>query len=295
MSGWSGPRTRSRGGEDVAVLGLGPGVIPPLCHHPGDLVPGGQRVRVVGAQHPQPGGEDVPVFGLGRGVIPLRGHLQGDLVPGGQRVRVVGAQHPQPGVEDVPEFGLGPGVIPPLGHLQAISCRVASVSGWSGPSTRSRAARTSRTGFRLAREALELPGSGPPYEQRMRHQLHRVVRTSWLRGQAVASRCVACGASSCQAGHVAGSSARPVLGGGGLSQQPAASSGRARRLAGVAGAAGVADQRVQPGYREGVGSSSLAARSIRPNCPGPCTCHSRGPVMPANSGQAARLAGCSNS
>jgi len=33
-------------------------------------VPGGQRVRVLGAQHGQPGGQDVAVFGFGPGVVP---------------------------------------------------------------------------------------------------------------------------------------------------------------------------------------------------------------------------------
>ena len=70
VSGWSGPSTRSLVGQHVPVFGLGRGVIPPLGHLQGDLVPGGQRVRVVGAEHPQPGGQHVPVLGLGRGVSP---------------------------------------------------------------------------------------------------------------------------------------------------------------------------------------------------------------------------------
>jgi hypothetical protein len=47
------------GGQDVAEFGFGPGMIPPLRHHPGDLVPGDQRVRVIGAQHAQLGGQDI--------------------------------------------------------------------------------------------------------------------------------------------------------------------------------------------------------------------------------------------
>jgi hypothetical protein len=40
------------GGENVAELVFGLGVLALLGHHMGDRVPGGQRVGVVGAQDP---------------------------------------------------------------------------------------------------------------------------------------------------------------------------------------------------------------------------------------------------
>ena len=69
------------GGKDVAEFGFGGGVVALLGHHPGDLAPGGQHVRLLGAVDAQLGGEDVAVFGFGGDMVALLSHHHGNVVP----------------------------------------------------------------------------------------------------------------------------------------------------------------------------------------------------------------------
>ena len=126
-------RAPAAGGQHVPVFGLGRGVIPPLGHLQGDLVPGGQRVRVVGAEHPQLGGQHVPELGLGRGVIASGGHLHRAIwCTGGEggrdgRGRAPATGRPaRPGIRPRPQRGIL--VLPLAGrHARRVRCRLHRV------------------------------------------------------------------------------------------------------------------------------------------------------------------------
>ena len=88
----------------------------PLDSGPFEVVPRGERVRVVGAQHPVGVGQG-PVEQRDRLVQPAR-RLVGarEVVPRDERVRVVGTQHPLP-VGQGP-FVEGDGLVQPAGRAR---------------------------------------------------------------------------------------------------------------------------------------------------------------------------------
>ena len=94
MSGWSGPRTRSRSARVRSYSGIASSSRPADPVGVGEVVPGGQGVGVVGAQDP---------LAVGEGLLEQRDRLvqpprrpvgAGEVVAGGQGVGVVGAQDP---------------------------------------------------------------------------------------------------------------------------------------------------------------------------------------------------------
>ena len=102
VSGWSGPRTRSRSGSSAVINSSAAAAVPGLPGPVGDVVAGGQGVGVVGAEDPllvgQQRGEQLQ---CAAGVPGLPGPA-GDVAAGGQGAEVVGAES----LKEIPVPGL---------------------------------------------------------------------------------------------------------------------------------------------------------------------------------------------
>ena len=129
-----------QGGELVA----GPGRIPRLPGPAGELVAGGQGVRVLGALDPLADGQQGGTLVAGPGRIPRLPGPAGELVAGGQGIRVLGAQDPLADGQQGGNWSRAPAASPASPVQRASWLRAARVSGCSGPRTRS------RTGSRAA-------------------------------------------------------------------------------------------------------------------------------------------------
>ena len=136
VSGCSGPSTRSMTGTGPCT-GRGPRRIPRLPGPLGEVVAGGQGVRVLGAEHPLEDGQQRGVLVAGRGRVPCLPVQWARLCAGAQGVRVLGAEHP---LDDGQQRGVlvaGGGRIPRLPGPAGQVVRALRVFGCSGPSTRS--------------------------------------------------------------------------------------------------------------------------------------------------------------
>ena len=123
VSGWSGPSTRSRSGRSAWNSRSASRASPHSPVQWAMLLRVGERVRVVGAEHPLPVRQErlEQPQRLG-GVAGLAGPV-GDVVAGGERVRVVGAEHPlqvrQERLEQPQRLGGVAGLAGPVGDVAA--------------------------------------------------------------------------------------------------------------------------------------------------------------------------------
>ena len=96
VSGWSGPSTRSRSARVCSCSGIASAARPAVPVGVGEVVPRGQGVGVVLAEHPLPVGQGLLVQRDRLGGPARRLVGVGEVVPRGQGVGVVWAEHPLP-------------------------------------------------------------------------------------------------------------------------------------------------------------------------------------------------------